>query len=290
METLPITLKEKQAVEGLRVRYGHSLASHAFASLYLWREQMGLSLLLTPDMFTARCLWQGENAWFFPCGGERAVADFVARGREEPGFSLCYLRGQDAAWLEDRFPGQWQLRRAPEADEYLYDVAGHLALAGGTYANLRTQVHKVEREYRPETRPLGEDTLADALDIIRRWEHGHCRFDNCVLRDDRVDEEALLLRRELEVTGIVLYLDGRPTAVSAGFFLAPGLFDLAVAKSVPTAQGVSYYAKRELFRRLDCAAVNLEEDLGIPGLRQMKNRLCPAAKNEIWEARPLWNG
>ena len=251
---------------------------------------MGLSLLLTPDMFTARCLWQGENAWFFPCGGERAVADFVARGREEPGFSLCYLRGQDAAWLEDRFPGQWQLRRAPEADEYLYDVAGHLALAGGTYANLRTQVHKVEREYRPETRPLGEDTLADALDIIRRWEHGHCRFDDCGLRDDRVDEEALLLRRELEVTGIVLYLDGRPTAVSAGFFLAPGLFDLAVAKSVPTAQGVSYYAKRELFRRLDCAAVNLEEDLGIPGLRQMKNRLCPAAKSEIWEARPLWNG
>ena len=78
METQPITLKEKPAVEGLRVRYGHSLASHAFASLYLWREQMGLSLLLTPDMFTARCLWQGENAWFFPCGGERAVADFVA--------------------------------------------------------------------------------------------------------------------------------------------------------------------------------------------------------------------
>ena len=165
METQPITLKEKQAVEGLRVRYGHSLASHAFASLYLWREQMGLSLLLTPDMFTARCLWQGENAWFFPCGGERAVADFVARGREEPGFSLCYLRGQDAAWLEDRFPGQWQLRRAPEADEYLYDVAGHLALAGGTYANLRTQVHKVEREYAPHTVPLGEENLQQLRSI-----------------------------------------------------------------------------------------------------------------------------
>lgn len=287
LETRSITLDEKPRIHALRQKYGHALSSHAFASLYLWRKEMGLSILLRPEMFTVRCAWKGPNAWFFPCGSNQETAAFLEKGRERPGFRLCYMRKQDAAWLEKNFPGQWALRRTPEADEYLYDVAGHLALAGGGYANMRTQVHKVEREYRPAIRMLGEDTLADALEILRRWKRSRRWPEGCGLQDDQVDEEALLLRRQLDITGIVLYLDEKPTAVAAGFPLTPGVFDVAVAKSASTAQGVSYYVKREMFRLSGCTTVNLEEDLGMPGLRRMKQGMNPWAIHEIWEARPL---
>ena len=66
-ETQRITLHHKKAIEALRQRAGHILSSHAFASLYLWREEMGLSLLLTPDMFTVRCGWKGKNWCPWPC-------------------------------------------------------------------------------------------------------------------------------------------------------------------------------------------------------------------------------
>lgn len=287
LETQPITLQEKGQIDSLRRRYHHALSSHAFQSLYLWKEEMGLSILLRPELFAVRCVWQGPNSWFFPCGSGEETGAFLEQGRREPAFHLCYLRQQDVLWLEKNFPGQWAVNRTPEADEYLYDVGGHIGLAGGKYANMRTQVHKVEREYLPEVRELGEDTLDDALEIIRRWEHGHSRFPGCGLRDDQVDERALLLRRELNVTGIVLYLDGQPTAVAAGFPLAPGVFDVAVAKSASTAQGVSYYSKREMFRRSGYGTINLEEDLGIPGLRRMKHGMSPRAIQEIWEAKPL---
>lgn len=287
LETKPITIGEKQQIDTLRKKYGHALSSHAFTSLYLWKEAMGLSVLLEPDMFTMRCSWKGPNTWFFPCGGSYEIRAFLERGREEPEFCLCYLRKQDAVWLEKNFPGQWELYRTPEADEYLYDVEGHLALAGGGYSNMRTQVHKVEREYSPNVRLLGDNTMADALQIIRQWGYDHRRFESCGLRDDQVDEEALLLNRQLDVTGIVLYLREKPTAVVAGFPLTPGVFDIAVAKSVSTAQGVSYYAKREMFRRSGCSTINLEEDLGIPGLRRMKQGMNPWSINEIWGAKPL---
>ena len=149
---------------------------------------------------------------------------------------------------------------------------------------MRTQVHKVEREYSPRTEILEDGNLDDALKVIRQWSHGHHRFSPHELRDDIVDEEALLLRRELAVTGIILYLNEVPVAVTAGFYLGEDLFDVAVAKSVCVAQGVPYYAKRELFKRVSCRFINMEEDLGIPGLRRMKNGMRPTDKNEIWEA------
>ena len=283
-ETQRITLRHKKAIEALRHSAGHILSSHAFASLYLWREEMGLSLLLTPDMFTVRCGWKGKNAWFFPCGEEAAADAFIRRKLSEPDFSLCYLRGCDADRLEKQFPGRWDIRRVPQDDEYLYDTEGHRTLAGGAYANMRTQVHKVEREYRPRTAWLSDDTIEDALQVIRQWSHGEHRFEACTLRDDRVDEEALLKRRELGITGIVLYLKDEPVAVTAGFALDRDTFDVAVAKSISTAQGVPYYAKRELFVRIEQPVVNLEEDLGIPGLRRMKQGMHPTGKQDIWEA------
>ena len=252
-ETQRITLRHKQEIEALRHRAGHILSSHAFASLYLWREEMGLSLLLTPDMFTVRCRWKGKNAWFFPCGEEAAADAFIRRKLSEPDFSLCYLRRCDADRLERQFPGRWDLRRVPQDDEYLYDTGGHRALTG----------------------------------VIREWSHGEHRFEACTLRDDRVDEEALLRRRELGITGIVLYLHDEPVAVTAGFALDRDTFDVAVAKSISTAQGVPYYAKRELFMRIAQPVVNMEEDLGIPGLRRMKQGMHPTAKHDIWEACPL---
>lgn len=245
---------------------------------------MGLSLLLEPDMFAVRCAWQGSNAWFFPCGDGEAAKHFMETRMEEQDFSLCYLRNCDVSWLEETFPGRWEISRTPDADEYIYDRDGHRQLAGGVYANMRTQVHKVEREYTPRTEPLGEDNLGDALEIIRQWNHGSHRFETCELRDDQVDEEALLKYRELGITGIILYLDGKPTAVTAGFALAEDVFDVVVAKSVSTAQGVPYYAKRELFRRSPYRLINMEEDLGLAGLKRMKNGMYPVAKNEIWEA------
>ena len=282
--TQPITLDCADSVERLRKKYKHLLSSHAFVSLYLWREQMALSLYLEEDLFAVRYGIGGENAWFFPCGSEAAVMQFIEKIKKEPQAKLCYMRKEDAQWLDANFLGKWHIRRAPECDEYLYDKKGHAQLAGKTYANMRTQVHKVEREYEPLTRPLDETTRQDALFVIEGWSHGTHRFGSCSLRDDEVDREAVCLQKKLGILGIVLYLSGKPAAVTAGFSLGNGIFDVAIAKSNVTTQGVSYYAKRELFLRCGCPVINMEEDLGITGLRRMKQGLKPCAMNEIWEA------
>lgn len=113
---------------GWRGLEGHALSAHAFVSLWLWKEALGLELCVGEEYFSARA---GEDEWLFPCGSERGRLAFLAEHANEPGARLRYLRSQDAGWLAERFPGQWELIRRPEDDEYLYLREPHIAMEGG---------------------------------------------------------------------------------------------------------------------------------------------------------------
>lgn len=287
-KTSIITAECRDKIENIRKASGHFLASHAYASLYLWRKEMGLSLLLQDDVFSVKCLWKGENAWFFPCGSEEGKRRFISRRLPEPDFKLCYLTEDDGRFLTEFFPDQFFFVRDDTSDEYIYDREGHIALEGGSYANVRTQLHKAEREYNLRTEPLSDENRDDALEVIHDWAsnpHPLARG----LSDDEVDEEAVRKAAELDITGVVVYVDDVAQAVCAGFPLTEDTFDITVAKCRSNLPGLSYFAKHALFLSLEprFRYINLEEDLGIPGLRKMKQILAPVRKNEMWEAMLL---
>ena len=54
-------------------------------------------------------------------------------------------------------------------------------------------------------------------------------------------------------------------------------------------QGLTYYVLRELMLSLPGRYrwFNLEEDLGLPGLRAMKEHFLPDGRHEMWGARRL---
>ena len=72
-----ITIADKAAVEELYSAYGRCDSAHAFASLFLWKQDMDLSLYMTPDVYTVRSGWKGENSWFYPCGKPEARLECV---------------------------------------------------------------------------------------------------------------------------------------------------------------------------------------------------------------------
>lgn len=286
MTTREITLKEKEKIEHLRRCYGHELSVHAFHSLYLWQGQLGLSLYLGENMFCVRSAWHGGNAWYFPCGEENECRTFIDTRRKEKDFKLAALRREDVLWMRREYQDGWKYLPKESEDEYIYSIREHLELRGGAYANMRTQVHKVEREYRIGISMLDASNEEDAIAIIRKWRcrKGEPREDS--LTDDQVSETLIRMRRELSAEGIVVYLDGRPVSVAAGVPLSKDTFNIVLAKSTENLQGVSYYSKRELMKKLRdrFQYINLEDDMGIEGLRRMKRAMRPVRKNKIWEA------
>ena len=273
-------------VDRLRRLDGHSLSAHAFPSLCLWGNQQGLSLTLAEDCFAVRAEARGSNAWFFPCGSQAGKGRFLEQRMEEPDLELLYLRREDAAWLEAAFPGRWDLCRTPGRDEYLYRRAAHVEMRGGPFRHLRRRVHRIQRELNPRTRPLDEHSAGDAMGILELWAQSHPGPE----KDDRqVALLALERRRELGMKGVVVDLGGQPVAFMLGFPLTEDTFDAAVGKCAAGIQGLTYYVLRELMLSLPRRFqwFNLEEDLGLPGLRAMKEHFLPDGRQEIWEARRI---
>ncbi len=286
-------LQYRKKVEQIRQKYGHELSSHAFASLYLWRRAMCLTLYIGKDMYTVRCGYKGNNAWFFPCGDEREIIEFIHCHRNETDFSFCYMRKEDMEFLNRYFPDEFEINRTESSDEYIYERKGHQELTGKLYANVRTQLHKAKREHIFQIETLSKDNVSIAGKILEEWE----KKDNplakvnmtqkgFLVKNDREEREALQNMQKLGMTGILVFVDGIPYAVAAGYPISKDTYDLFLAKEKSHLAGVGYFVKREFFLSLpkQYQYLNIEEDLGEEGLREMKKRLVPIRMNEIWEA------
>lgn len=291
-DTVTITFEHQSDIERLRKQNGHELSSHAFASLYLWQEQMGLSLYLREDFFTVKSSFFGKNTWFFPCGAEKEMAQFIEKQAADPSFSMVYLRECDVEFLQRHFPDQWNFIRSEESDEYICDIAEFTALRGGKFSEIRRNLRKIDAIYTASFQPVNQDVLDDALTVVSAWarnkrnvELSHMTEQD--MTDDDVPENALHHMDRLEVSGSILYLDQTPVAVFAGFPLTDDTLDVLIGKCVQDApRGTAYYALRGYLQSVQdrFTYCNHEEDLGIPGIRRMKNSLSPIRKNILWKA------
>lgn len=273
---------ERDQVEALRRAYGHELSSHAFLSMYLWRRQLGLTLHVEEELFTAR-IGREENCWFFPCGSRAAIRAFL-RSRGEAGMSLRYLRQEDAAFLRAYAGDAFAITRDADASEYIYECAGHERLCGKAYANVRTQLHKAQREHELRCEPITRDNLFACMEVLSHWARagkGDWAREVC-----EVDAEALAHFETLGIDGLLIFADGRPAGLAAGYPLTDDTYDLFLAKAAYPFPGLSYYIQRSFFlsRPPGIRYINMEEDLGREGLRSMKRRLAPVKMNELWRA------
>ena len=282
-----ITEAHKNSIETVRMRCNHALSSHAFTSLYLWQKNMGLSVICEEDFFVVKSTMGNGDFHFFPCGNNEKIERFIRLKMADKTFSLGYLRECDKKWLEERFPDMWEFRRAEDADEYIGDISEYLALDGSKFSEIRRKIKKIDREHEITVQPITEQTLSDAMSVVKNW-NCYARSEGTnQLSDDFVAETALSNMELLDISGIVLYCDSTPAAVFAGFPLSPDTVDVLIGKTTADApKGIVYYGLHAYLKT--CADTytycNHEEDLGIPGIRQVKQSLGPIYKNEIWEA------
>ena len=87
--------------------------------------------------------------------------------------------------------------------------------------------------------------------------------------------------------GILAKTEEGPQAIAFGAIIAPDVFDFHVEKTlIPSTVN---YIKWELYQRLppQIQWINLEEDLGLPGLKNNKLQAVPAAITPLWKGVPV---
>lgn len=286
-ESEEIKLSMKKQVEQIRFDHGNETASHAFASLYIWQGVMGLSICLKEDFFAVRYGKRGSNAWFFPCGKVRKIHEFLSEAGGSGDLVLYYVQEQEVEYLKNEFPGRFEIRECMGDSEYLYDRLQWETMKGRKFSGLRNHINRVKRDYSLSFELLQEETMPDASHSIRKWEQGVKREEGL---DDREASEILMKYwKELDVRGVLVYVNEEPYAVVAGYPLGRGTFDMSLAKQKSKLSGLTVYAKQCFIVSLpeNYRIINAEEDLDVKGLRMMKYQMRPIGQVKMYEAKEI---
>lgn len=286
-------LDERDAARALVPASGIGGCDLAFATLFLWQERYGTEIAFADGCLLRR--WRGaggETVAAYPCGLDpvararalaRLLAEAAARG--EP-LTLGLLTASEHAELLTLRPGAFATAPTPEDDDYVYARADLTELPGRRFMRKRNAISQFSRRHPGyEVWPLSDATAADALAVAQGW------LEAALADAGQADAEglrgelaaialALENRAALDLTGAVLYAEGRPAAMAAASPINAETADVHFEKALPEFARDHAYAviNQGLAAMLaPFAWLNREEDMGDESLRQAKLSYRPAA-------------
>lgn len=273
-----LTPAQRVPIERIRLAAHRLSSSHCFPSLYLWREEMGISVRLEENGFLLRKESAGPDHYFFPCGTDEAKRAFL---KDLPaGSVLHYADEADAAWLAasgapctvSPARGDW---------EYLCDRSAQTTLEGHRLRHLRTEVNRVREDSRFRTEQLTGQNLGDALLVERQWNETVATQTS--VRDTDAANTALAQFDALSLHGVTAFWEDVPVGYAIGFCSNETMF---VGALLHCLRRECYAALRHaLYAGLpdSVSLLNLEEDLDLPGLRMNKTCMNPVGFLKMYD-------
>jgi hypothetical protein len=164
----------------------------------------------------------------------------------------------------------------PDDSDYLYSTDKLIELSGKKLQKKRNLISQFIREFdEPQILPLGPETLESALQILDLWQQASP--DEINVSDYCQCKEALGDIKGFDLSGALFLAKGVPAGFILGEPLNDQTFTIHFAKGLTQFKGIyplmfNRFTKEFLSKY---KYMNMEQDLGKPGLRQTKRSFVP---------------
>jgi hypothetical protein len=195
----------------------------------------------------------------------------LALGKKE-GFDMIFPVPE--SWLSS-FEGDFEIDHLEQDSDYIYKTEKMQTYAGKKLHKKRNLLKQFVENYEAEIRPLDSANIHEPLELLDLWqasssqEMGDSDYYQC--------RDALIHRDSFNLKGAVFYADGTAVGFMIGEEVSTTVFTIHFAKGNVSAKGVYQYMFNS-FSKEFCPAysyINLEQDLGIEGLRKTKRSYKP---------------
>lgn len=158
--------------------------------------------------------------------------------------------------------------------DYLYLRSDLAELPGRKYHKKRNLVAQFLASYTHEEKPLSPRLIPEAMEVLEGW-----REDKGDMGDYAASREALEHFRELDLNGMMFYINGKPAGWCLGEPVARGrTFTVHFEKGLDKYKGIYQFMNQAFAASLpeSFTHINREQDLGDAGLRQAKMSYRPS--------------
>ncbi len=270
-------LADRDVISGyLRQRKTRS-CEMTFANVYLWCRHYPTGFAIVEDMLVFASL-EGDISFTFPWGAKDprpaldALMDYCAI-RKAP-FRLHNVTRESFGWLEELYPGRFQIVYDRTYADYVYETEKLVNLSGKKYHGKKNHVNKFMRTY-PDWayEPISPENVEECFQMALRWrELNGCEEDAGKLAEICVTLNFLRLFEELKMRGGLLRVQGEIVAFSIGEPVCDDTMVVHVEKAFNDIPG-AYAVINQQFALHEGAGyqyLNREDDVGEEGLRRAK--------------------
>jgi hypothetical protein len=279
----PIQLEDRDMIREILWRYQPQTSEWTFTNLFIWRSYYGFQWSIYKDwLIVLRTSSPNETYAFQPIGPPsrlevtRILLEWL---REERGEKKPRIERADQRLIgEIEGSRDLQVEPAREQFDYVYRSDDLIRLAGRKYHSKRNHIHKFLQAYSFAYAALKEDHLEACLELSGLWcEVRRCEEDLNLLGEWEAVREALTHFHALSIQGGVILIQNKVEAFALGELLNDQTAVVHVEKANPEIPGLYTMINHQFCEKSwqDVPAINREQDLGEPGLRQAKLSYYP---------------
>lgn len=298
MEFRSLCLEDKAAINKVLLPLGRNDSAFGFANLYSLQEKYGTQINLDGGVVRVRQARRLPNAtaYYPPLGSKNLPRDVQALVHEAVAAGerpvLVGLSADEKLELEQGLPGIFEFSSDRDFADYLYRTRVIANYEGHGLAKKRRETAKFFQLYGDLA--SFEPIRPDRMDEVRAFQQAWFETSRRRGSDEHpleLEHRKILLDldhfQELDLEGILLRIDSQVEGYAYGSMLPGGAFDVMVLKGTLTYRYVWRALLRELARFCEGRAefLNLEEDLGLAGLRENKMSYQPCVLMETFQAR-----
>ena len=253
----------------------------SFCSLVLWQEPYQVFWTIIEDFLCLRCHYQGSTYFLPPLGKSPEKLPLVMKALKaytnSSGLSLriCSIPKNLIQPMQDALYEPTQVIEDRAHWDYVYPTQYLIDLKGRRYQHQRNSINKFKQTQEYSYHKMTTDTHDEVLDIFGKWAKDH---SGTTVREEQLAlEEALTHFDTLNLKGGYLSVNGRMVAFSLGSLITRDMALIHFEKALPEYSGAYAVINQEFLRDewFTTKAVNREDDLGLPGLREAKKRYHP---------------
>ena len=261
-----------------RENSANDLTVLSFPAVFTWKDSFGLSVSGDEHFYVIRC--DVEDSYYYPVGEQDACRNCVYAMMKEASEAGClnhlkflYIPERELGWMEDL---GFRISCEPNTSEYIYSSASLALLDNNAGTNFRVKIRHFSRDNSWHARPL---SFPEDNELLRRR----------VLEWDNTapfvpDGEHLAVQAasqapvQIGLSGVYLETGRGEWAFLLGYQSTPRIYDMSFVKYSPDlSRNVVPVCISEMAKLVSGTFpyINLEDDLGIPGLRNMKKLYHP---------------
>lgn len=277
MDFRPISIADKDFFESKAAENGYGGTETNFTDMFCWGNNSGFYISEKDGFLYLRGGdFKKKKLFYFPPLGKGdykiALENIIEDAKSfDAEFSIVSITEKTKARIE-KTGLNFVFKENRNGADYVYNREALASLSGKKYHSKKNFVNRFKKTYPNYTvEEISEENISECLELNEAWcvenemGSGNSCGDKCALK------LAFSNYKALGLYGILLRVDGKVAAFSAGSRLSDRIFITHFEKALDKYPGAYQTVNFEFARRLSSYDyINREEDMGNEGLRKAK--------------------